>query len=964
MNKRAITGKIRKGWYVLRHEGVQGFSHLVIQYGVKIRNAQKLAKSMGVSIAKILRSNNLENYAPYDAEYQEDHNYSNFETDVKMLAFYLPQYHSFPENDVWWGKGFTEWTNVRHGEARFEGHYQPRVPHEDIGYYSLDDISVMEKQADLAKRHGIYGFCFYYYWFSGKRLMEKPVDMLLQHPEINIPFCLCWANENWNRTWDGQDKNVLISQKYTDHDDEVFMADMKKYIDDPRYIRIGGKPLVIVYNPGQIPDCRKSFQIWREKAIKLGLGEILIWTCQTANNTASILKIEDSIDAEVEFPPHNLWAESIAVRGLDLKGKSAFIYNYQRLVDYISASFRNIPAGKKPIHRCFMMAWDNAARRKNNWFTFYAFSLHALYLWVLEVIDYSRKHFAPEERFAFINAWNEWGEGTYLEPDAKYGYAYINTVSKALFGLTFLDDLKVLHGESPECSPKDLCTGSEAPRIAVQVHMFYLETLDETLDNLNSLPYPFDCYVTTDTEEKKTKVEAALQSRSKSNKNVVEIYENRGRDVAPFLMQMHGVLEKYDYICHIHSKMTKTNDYGNEWRKYNFKHLFGNEAYLKRLFRLFEEDDNLGIVFPETYPVLEYQAEWGGNREGTEHLLQLLHCVCELPEVPVFPVGNMFWARTAAVKRIFDADLRSADFPTESGQINATLAHQIERAWVYIAKAAGYTYAKVFNNCPATAQIPQKKRLGIYAHYDAGNKISDDDFETVRLFSALFRDLIFVTNSPLPEAELNKIRPLVRRIMKRENEGFDFGAWRDCLLELKLEKISDYDELILLNNSFFKPLYDVRQVFAAQEKRDVDFWGITVFPYSEDGSYIHRDCIPEHIQSYFMVFKKVVFQSDVFWSFWENMPKCEALLDVIVNCESQFTKHLSDAGFRYEPYIRETYYIHRFLNSSAIPYEKPSSLLLLGDPLVKKKCYQFMSSEERVRLEYLTERLSEKAADS
>ena len=156
----------------------------------------------------------------------------------------------------------------------------------------------------------------------------------------------------------------------------------------------------------------------------------------------------------------------------------------------------------------------------------------------------------------------------------------------------------------------------------------------------------------------------------------------------------------------------------------------------------------------------------------------------------------------------------------------------------------------------------------------------------------------------------------------------------------------------------------MRQVFAEQEKRDVDFWGITVFPYSEDGSYIHRDCIPEHIQSYFMVFRRAVIQSDAFWSFWKNMPKCETLLDVIADCESQFTKRLSDAGFRYEPYIRETYYLHRFLNSGAIPYEKPSSLLLLGDPLVKKKCYQYMSSEERVKLEYLTKCLTKKTAIS
>ena len=210
-------------------------------------------------------ANNNDGYLPYDCEYQENVKFEGT-PDVKMLAFYLPQYHTFPENDEWWGKGFTEWVNVKNGDARFEGHYQPRVPHKDIGYYNLEDISVLKRQAELAKEHGIYGFCFYYYWFSGKRLMEKPVDMLLEHPEIDLPFCLCWANENWTRAWDGQNKNILIAQDYSDEDDERFMIDLEKYISDKRYIRINGKPLVIVYNPGQIPDCHKSFAKWRECA--------------------------------------------------------------------------------------------------------------------------------------------------------------------------------------------------------------------------------------------------------------------------------------------------------------------------------------------------------------------------------------------------------------------------------------------------------------------------------------------------------------------------------------------------------------------------------------------------------------------------------------------------------------------------------------------------------------------------
>ena len=162
----------------------------------------------------------------YDSWYEDDGDYSNYCSDVKPIAFYLPQFHTFKENDEWWGKGFTEWTNTRKSRPRFPSHYQPREPHPDIGYYDLSDWRVIARQAELAKRHGIYGFCFYNYWFSGKRLMEKPVDLLLAHPEIDIHFCLCWANENWTRRWDGNDDEVLICQNY-ENDSVQYIADLK-----------------------------------------------------------------------------------------------------------------------------------------------------------------------------------------------------------------------------------------------------------------------------------------------------------------------------------------------------------------------------------------------------------------------------------------------------------------------------------------------------------------------------------------------------------------------------------------------------------------------------------------------------------------------------------------------------------------------------------------------------------------
>lgn len=958
MHKTSFTTKAYKALSVLRHKGFGELKRAFKRYLEKRAQKKEIAALTGLPVDQVKLPNNKDGYAAYDADYQDNQDFTGQSTDVKMLAFYLPQFHTFPENDEWWGKGFTEWTNVRSGDSRFPGHYQPRVPHKDIGYYSLEDIDTMRKQAELAKQHGIYGFCFYYYWFSGKRLMEKPVDMLLEHPEIDLPFCLCWANENWTRAWDGQNKHVLIGQEYSDADDERFMRDMKKYIDDPRYIRIHGKPLVMVYNPGHIPDCHKSFATWRRVAKEIGLGEILIWTCQTANNTAEILKITDCIDAEVEFPPHNMWLESIAVRDMELNGKSAFLYNYQCLVDYLCEKLKKNEPTPVPVHHSCMMAWDNAARRKNAWFTYYAFSLKSLYRWVLAIADRARKDFDEEERFVFVNAWNEWGEGTYLEPDEKYGYANINTVAKALFRMPLNDDLQIVDLDSSVVDAESFDAAQENPRIAVQVHMFYLDTLDETIRNLNYLPYAFDCFVTTDTPQKAQQIQAAFEKNCRCRNVTVDVMKNRGRDVAPFLQQMAPVVNNYEYFCHIHSKKTRTNDHGNEWRTYIFKHLFGSEAYLKRLFACFENDKQLGLIMPETYPVLELQAEWGGNREGCNALLRRMGIAKELPEVPVFPVGNMFWARSAAVKRLFQLGLTQMDFPAEAGQVNATIAHQIERCWVYIAQAAGYHYCKLFNNCPIPMEVPQKKRLGIYVHYDVRNILVESDVDTLRVFSGLCDELVFVSNSKLAEEELEPIRSFVNRVESRENIGLDFGAWRDMLLKLGKEKVLEFDELVLFNNSFFAPLYDLNQVFAQMEQRNVDFWGNTIFPYSPDGDYIKKDCIPEHIQSYFMVFHRNVVESDTFWNFWQQMPDYTSFIDVVANCESQFTKKLVDAGFKCEPYLKESYYMSRFLNNYALLYEKPVSMLLLGNAFTKKKCYQYMSEEEKIRLEYLVKKIS------
>ena len=364
----------------------------------------------------------------YESIYEEDQDFSGCETDIKALAFYLPQFHVFPENNKWWGEGFTEWTNTRKATPKYPTHYQPREPHDDIGYYDLSDYHVLEKQAEQIKKHGLYGLCIYHYWFSGKRLMEKPVDLLLEHPEIDLKFCLCWANENWTRAWDGLEQEVLIAQKH-ENDDIDYIKDLKKYVMDPRYIRIKGEPLILVYRPNALPNPAVTFKKWRKWAKENGMGNIRIWVVRGCANTPESVMVKGA-DGEVEFPPTYIVPPMVLK---ETENKSQIFY-YPGYVNEIISGNSCTEKFKHPVYRGAMLGWDCTPRRKafHSW---YGFSLEWYYRWLTYNIDYTRKHHKAEERFIFINAWNEWAEGTYLEPDKMFGYANLNTTSKALFGI-------------------------------------------------------------------------------------------------------------------------------------------------------------------------------------------------------------------------------------------------------------------------------------------------------------------------------------------------------------------------------------------------------------------------------------------------------------------------------------------------------------------------------------------------
>jgi O-antigen biosynthesis protein len=345
---------------------------------------------------------------------------------VRVIAFYLPQFHPIPENDAWWGKGFTEWTNVRPAEPQFAGHYQPHVPGE-LGYYDLRNPSVQRRQIELAQLYGVEGFCFYYYRFGRTRLLEKPLENWLSDSSLDLPFCLCWANENWTRRWDGLENEVLIAQQYSAEDDIALIEEVAPYLADRRAIRVDGKPLFLVYRPGLLPSAKATAARWRAWCRANGIGEIFLAYTQSFEH---IDPRHVGFDAAVEFPPNNSHPPNITASTAPLDPQfSGTVYDWSI---FPARSERYAPRDY-PLFRAVCPGWDSTPRLKNRGTVFVNNTPAGYRRWLENAIRDTLEHVRePSQRLVFVNAWNEWAEGAHLEPDGASGYAYLQATRDAL----------------------------------------------------------------------------------------------------------------------------------------------------------------------------------------------------------------------------------------------------------------------------------------------------------------------------------------------------------------------------------------------------------------------------------------------------------------------------------------------------------------------------------------------------
>jgi lipopolysaccharide biosynthesis protein len=602
-------------------------------------------------------------------------------TTVKVLAFYFPQYHPFPENDRFWGRGFTEWTNTTKAQPMFPGHYQPRLPGE-LGFYDTRIKDVLARQIELAKQYGVHGFCFHHYFFNGKPVMRAPFNQMIANRDLDIPFCLHWANEPWTVRWDGlaTESGTLLDQRHSPEDDLSFFDDIAPALSDPRYITVDGRPLLVIYRPGLFPDMAATIERWRRCCARLGLKDLYLAVVHTSFE-GPVDPRKYGFDAAIEYPPHNLPPLVDASKRVNL-------YDPEfdgSIFDYRQALERSLERPKPDYtwFRGLIPAWDCTPRRANP--SLFINASPELYRkWLEGLCTYTERELGEREQFIFVNSWNEWAEGAYLEPDRKYGYAYLDATARAL---------------STYERPYEVRTTLS---VLAAAHVYYTDLLDEFLGHFARIPGRFDVLLTVsdpDTGGIESRVRSKLGPRV--GRITVMHVENVGRDGAPFLLHALPESQRYDVCCWTHSKKSPYDAEYASWRTYLLDNLLGSEENVGAILDSFIQHPDIGVIFPKPFPPVAGKVEWGSNFARTSELLGRLGIRVQENEDPVFPPGMMFWFRPAALQPLLDLGLTKQDFvaqadgprdPATGFVVDGTISHALERMVLYVARSAGYSW--------------------------------------------------------------------------------------------------------------------------------------------------------------------------------------------------------------------------------------------------------------------------------
>lgn len=609
----------------------------------------------------------------YDSQYVERHRSQlTISNELpKMIAFYLPQFHEIEENNCWWGDGFTEWTNVRKAEPLFAGHQQPQSPG-DLGYYDLSCIETLQRQSQIASSYGIHGFCIYFYWFNGKTLLEKPLRLIQSNPSLAINYCLCWANENWTRTWDGLENDILVAQVHSTEDDLAFIAHLSQYLQDPRYIRIDDKPLLVVYRPSMLPDPSETARRWRQWCRDEGIGEIVIAKTQAFD---SIDPHSIGFDLAIEFTPNGMNPTIVDPSSIGLPGDfEGSVYNW---VDLMERS-REYCSHGYPLARCICPGWDNTPRKGKRANILVGNSPRLFVEWVENAVKNASLS-TQSDNLVFINAWNEWAEGAVLEPTRAQGYAYLEALRQ---------------GQANAYSQLRLFDGNERvekrSKCALVIHAYYPEVLSEIFNYLESLDCPAQfAHILVTTPPEKLEICREYLGMHDGQDAMLLCVENRGRDIRPFLEMLPWLIKaRVKYVCKIHTKKSPHRKDGEQWRRAILDSLLSSNTF--QVIRTLDADPDcrIGVLAPKGH-LLPMSAYLGSNGDAVLRLGTKLGF--SIPEIKssTFAAGSMFWANLNAILPIISL-VDPDQFQYEVGQLDGTLAHAIERVFSLVSLRSGY----------------------------------------------------------------------------------------------------------------------------------------------------------------------------------------------------------------------------------------------------------------------------------
>lgn len=575
-----------------------------------------------------------------------------------VVAFYLPQFHPIPENDAWWGEGFTEWHNVTRALPQFEGHAQPRLPAE-LGFYDLRLANTMRQQMQLAHAYGIGAFCSYFYWFAGKTLLETPLEQWLADATLELPLCLCWANENWSRRWDGRANDILISQQHSPADDLAFIEHVSRYLTDARYLRVDGKPLLLVYRPGLLPDPKATAMRWRDWCRTNCVGEIQLAYVQSFDR---VDPRDIGFDAAVEFPPNNVSLEPItASKQLINPGYRGDIYDWRELARQCMAQ----PDPDYPRYPGVNPGWDNEPRRSGRGRVFAHASPRGYRDWLGLAIIASKRRF-PTQPMVFVNAWNEWAEGAVLEPDTRLGHAWLQATRDALHLMPVMN---------------------QRPRAVI--HACYPELLDEIVIALHNSDIDWRIIITT-TDEHEQAVRRCVQQLAIDAE--IDIFENRGSDILPFLHVANRLLDEgVTTVLKVHNKPPARRLGGAVLQHELLAKQLAPE-FCSRILSAFADDPTLGIVYTgELLQSLQFDRQRHENGTNVTYLCRILGIPLSQVNPESFIASNAIWLRLAALGSLLDANLDVLDFEDETGPHGGTLAQATEQIFGLAAIAAGFT---------------------------------------------------------------------------------------------------------------------------------------------------------------------------------------------------------------------------------------------------------------------------------